>query len=75
MHLGLVSGRQIMFADPVTSLAVPDFRSLFVLSVDQGLRLPNTKQGDGFYFAYGGDFGDTCNDAQFCCNVSDYVAT
>jgi beta-galactosidase len=38
--------------------------------IDQGLRLPDTKNGDGFYFGYGGDFGDTCNDLQFCINVS-----
>ena len=38
--------------------------------IDQGLRVPDTKNGDGYYFAYGGDFGDTINDAQFCINVS-----
>jgi beta-galactosidase len=38
--------------------------------IDQGLRIPGKKEGDGHYFAYGGDFGDTINDAQFCINVS-----
>jgi beta-galactosidase len=38
--------------------------------IDQGLRVPGKKDGDGHYFAYGGDFGDTVNDAQFCINVS-----
>jgi len=35
----------------------------------QGLRVSDNKTGEK-YFAYGGDFGDTCNDAQFCINVS-----
>jgi beta-galactosidase len=38
--------------------------------IDQGLRVPDAKNDDGYYFAYGGDFGDTINDAQFCINVS-----
>uniref|UniRef100_A0A7S2Y9X0 beta-galactosidase n=1 Tax=Entomoneis paludosa TaxID=265537 RepID=A0A7S2Y9X0_9STRA len=35
--------------------------------IDQGLRVPLNDKGD-FYFAYGGDFGDTINDKQFCIN-------
>ena len=36
--------------------------------IDQGLR---KKTADGRdYFAYGGDFGDSINDRQFCINVS-----
>ena len=38
--------------------------------IDQGLRQPDKKNGKGFYFAYGGDFGETIHDRQFCCNVS-----
>jgi len=40
--------------------------------IDQGLRQPDTKNGKGFYFAYGGDFGETLHDRQFCINVSKY---
>lgn len=36
--------------------------------IDQGLRLPCKDHPDGFYFGYGGDFGDECNDLQFCIN-------
>jgi hypothetical protein len=38
-------------------------------SVDQGIRVRDPNAEGGFYFAYGGDFGDIINDAQFCCNV------
>ena len=38
--------------------------------IDQGLRQPDKKNGKGFYFAYGGDFGEKVHDRQFCCNVS-----
>lgn len=39
--------------------------------IDQGIRIPFMNKGkDDFYFGYGGDFGDTVNDAQFCINVS-----
>jgi len=37
--------------------------------IDQGLRLRCDNHPDKFYFGYGGDFGDTCNDLQFCINV------
>ena len=46
--------------------------------IDQGIRLPDLKNGDGFYFGYGGDFGDTINDEQFYINVSlcfTYIST
>lgn len=45
--------------------------------VDQGLRVADSKspESKGYYFAYGGDFGDTCNDAQFCINVSLYCSS
>jgi len=41
--------------------------------VDQGLRKPNPKgkkspDGKGWFFAYGGDFGDKPNDGNFCMN-------
>lgn len=38
--------------------------------IDQGLRVKDESAGDGYFFAYGGDFGDTVNDLQFCINVS-----
>lgn len=38
--------------------------------IDQGLRVAHPKREHDYYFAYGGDFGDTINDAQFCINVS-----
>lgn len=37
--------------------------------IDQGIRQPDVKNGKGFYFAYGGDFGEKIHDRQFCCNV------
>ena len=37
--------------------------------IDQGLRIRDPKHGDGQYFGYGGDFGDTVNDLNFCINV------
>jgi len=40
--------------------------------IDQSLWMPVPKgapnPGNGRYFAYGGDWGDTKNDASFCCN-------
>lgn len=43
--------------------------------IDQGLRKPCSNK-KGFYFGYGGDFGDECNDLQFCINVShSFVST
>ncbi|CAB9510556.1 Beta-galactosidase [Seminavis robusta] len=36
--------------------------------IDQGIRQPDTKNGKGFYFAYGGDFGEAIHDRQFCIN-------
>ena len=37
--------------------------------VDQGLESPiPSANTQGTYFAYGGDFGDLPNDADFCCN-------
>ena len=39
--------------------------------IDQGLRQADKKNGKGYYFAYGGDFGEKIHDRQFCCNVSD----
>jgi beta-galactosidase len=36
--------------------------------IDQGLRVKDESAGDGYFFAYGGDFGDTVNDLQFCIN-------
>jgi beta-galactosidase len=35
--------------------------------VDQGLRM-KTPDGKGFFWGYGGDFGDNPNDGNFCCN-------
>ena len=35
---------------------------------DQGLRVPVTGKTNQYYWAYGGDFGDTPNDGAFCCN-------
>jgi hypothetical protein len=37
--------------------------------VDQGIRVPIENKPGRYFFAYGGDFGDTCHDANFCCNV------
>jgi len=36
--------------------------------IDQGLRIPCKEHPDGWYFGYGGDFGDQVNDKQFCIN-------
>ena len=35
---------------------------------DQGLKVPVKNQAGVYYWAYGGDFGDKPNDANFCCN-------
>ena len=35
--------------------------------VDQGIRM-KTPDGKGYFWAYGGDFGDNPNDGNFCCN-------
>ena len=35
---------------------------------DQGLRVPVSGKTNQYYWAYGGDFGDTPNDGAFCCN-------
>lgn len=37
--------------------------------MDQGIRVPIENKPGKYFFAYGGDFGDTCHDANFCCNV------
>jgi beta-galactosidase len=50
--------------------SVPRLQGGFIWDmIDQGLRQTNAKTGRE-YFAYGGDFGDTINDLQFCINVS-----
>lgn len=50
--------------------AVPRLQGGFIWDyIDQGLRQTDVKTGRE-YFAYGGDFGDTINDLQFCINVS-----
>jgi len=40
--------------------------------IDHGLRKPltddGTDRGDGWFWAYGGDFGDQPNDGNFCCD-------
>ena len=41
--------------------------------IDQGLRKKDEKTGRD-YFAYGGDFGETVHDRQFCINVSQPMA-
>ena len=35
---------------------------------DQGLKMPVPGSSTKTYWAYGGDFGDTPNDGNFCCN-------
>ncbi|MEN0111250.1 MAG: glycoside hydrolase family 2 TIM barrel-domain containing protein, partial [Planctomycetota bacterium] len=43
----------------------PQLQGAFVWDwVDQGL---NKDDGDGLYWAYGGDYGDEPNDGNFCC--------
>lgn len=50
---------------------IPRLQGGFIWDMnDQGLRVLSNKSGD-FFFAYGGDFGDSINDKQFCCNVRD----
>jgi beta-galactosidase len=36
--------------------------------IDQGIRIEDKMNGHGYYYGYGGDFGDTINDLQFCIN-------
>ena len=48
---------------------IPRLQGGFIWDMlDQGLRKKSEKGVK--YFGYGGDFGDTVNDAQFCINVS-----
>ena len=35
--------------------------------VDQSIKMP-APDGSGYYMAFGGDFGDTPNDGNFCTN-------
>jgi beta-galactosidase len=35
---------------------------------DQGIKMPVPNKSGQYYWAYGGDFGDSPNDANFCCN-------
>ena len=35
---------------------------------DQGIKMPVSGKGAGYYFAYGGDFMDQPNHGNFCCN-------
>lgn len=63
--MGNSSGNLDAYWDKVRSL--PRFQGGFVWDwVDQGL--PKTDETGQFYWAYGGDFGDEPNDAQFCIN-------
>ena len=48
---------------------IPRLQGGFIWDMlDQGLR--KISENGVSYFGYGGDFGDTINDAQFCINVS-----
>jgi beta-galactosidase len=48
--------------------AIPQLQGGFIWDmVDQGIRVKNAQRQE--YFAYGGDFSDRINDAQFCLNV------
>lgn len=63
--MGNSSGNLDVYWDKVRSL--PRFQGGFVWDwVDQGL--PKTDENGKTYWAYGGDFGDEPNDAQFCIN-------
>jgi len=72
--MGNSNGNLHLYWETFWSKDTPRLQGGFIWDmIDQGLRVPDTKNGSGHYFAYGGDFGDTVNDAQFCINVSRYA--
>lgn len=67
--MGNSNGNLHMYWEEFWSEDTPRLQGGFIWDmIDQGLRVPDTTNGEGTYFAYGGDFGDDVNDAQFCIN-------
>ena len=68
--MGNSNGNVHMYWDFFWSEDHPRMQGAFVWDmIDQGIRKVDEATQRSF-FAYGGDFGDTCNDLQFCINVS-----
>ena len=68
--MGNSSGNLHLYWENFWSMDQPRLQGGFIWDmVDQGIRKRDESSGRD-YFAYGGDFGDTINDLQFCCNVS-----
>ena len=66
--MGNSNGNLHLYWQEVWNKDIPRFQGGFIWDmIDQGLRVPQHASED-FYFAYGGDFGDTINDRQFCIN-------
>ncbi|KAL7572135.1 hypothetical protein ACA910_001766 [Epithemia clementina (nom. ined.)] len=66
--MGNSNGNLHLYWKEIWNNQVPRLQGGFIWDmIDQGLRVPLNDKGD-FYFAYGGDFGDTINDKQFCIN-------
>ncbi|GKZ00493.1 hypothetical protein MPSEU_001001800 [Mayamaea pseudoterrestris] len=65
--MGNSSGNLHLYWEAFWDPAIPRLQGGYIWDmVDQGLR--KTSRAGVEYFGYGGDFGDTCNDLQFCCN-------
>jgi beta-galactosidase len=65
--MGNSNGNLHLYWDAFWNNNIPRLQGGFIWDmIDQGLR-KKTESGEA-YFGYGGDFGDTCNDLQFCIN-------
>lgn len=68
--MGNSNGNVHLYWDYFWSEEYPRMQGAFVWDmIDQGIRKTDERTGRPF-FAYGGDFGDTPNDLNFCINVS-----
>lgn len=68
--MGNSNGNLHLYWKEFWSDEIPRLQGGFIWDmIDQGLRIRSETCSKGFYFGYGGDFGDECNDLQFCINV------
>lgn len=68
--MGNSNGNLHLYWKEFWNKAVPRLQGGFIWDmIDQGLRIRDERAEGGYYFGYGGDFGDAVNDLQFCINV------
>jgi beta-galactosidase len=68
--MGNSNGNLHLYWEQFWNKAKPRLQGGFIWDmIDQGLRKKDERTGRD-YFAYGGDFGETTHDRQFCINVS-----